>query len=1090
MIKKLFLSFIFLSFISLSINAQYCLPIYSNACSSNDFINNFSTTGGVANITNNGTGCNGSLPNNYIFNSSMAVSQIQGLQFNFSVQSGTQWSQGFRIWIDWNQDLDFADPSEDVFVSASTGTTVQTGTISVPLWAVPGPTRMRVLCRFANIPTITDYCGTTFSFGECEDYVMNVIAATPCTGTPNAGSATPTSASLCAGQTVNIGTVGATYQGNMSYQWQQSTNGGATWINALGGNGATSPFFQTPTLSSSIQYRVIFTCNGSGLSDTSSVSSVIITGPTYGNIPFLENFETWDNYCNTKDVPKATSTLYYSSSPSTGNNSWRRNDQGASANWTNSSQASYIPGSSLGQYSARFHSSNTSSNGNLDLYLDLSQQLGNKTLFFDYINNNINGGVDYLEVLLSQDGGLTFTSQGTYNNSTTWQNFSLFLNSNSPNSVIRFKAFGDFGGWFSGSDIGIDNISVVPDCAGTPVAGVIDSITACPNVPFNLTLTGSSLAGSLTYTWESATSLAGPWNLVNITGAPMVTTQLATPSYFRCIVTCFTSNLTDTTAPFFVDFGSFYLCYCNSQSTALTTLQNIGNVTLKNAQNATILNNGIATPLLSNPTSLQFYTPFYSLTPTNIYRDSTYDISVTAFSQDAFFDNGYSNIYIDFNRDGSFDPILELAAGGVVNAPSNQMLSSFTVPSNAQIGITGMRVVYLDSFGVVSSSNLSPCGPYMNGETEDYLVDISLAPCKTPPNAGTAIVDEPITCPGYSVFLTDTTHDLIFAGLTFNWQVSTDGVNYNDIPGAVFDTLTYVVNSNTWFRFKTTCNGTSNGYSNAVTVTMSPPFACYGNSQAIGGILDSSDIGAFMIKDYSTNNNIYAFVTGGPHLNNPLSVKKRSDYTSIGAMELYTDSTYKMAVYHIMRSLNHADAKVTIFIDYNNNQQYDIPSERVFSGLADVNNFYLLSQIKTPTNPALNVGTGLRVILNNNTNNNTASDNGVGKYTSGETEDYLVKFKLKPLNPNSIDNYNFIQEIGVFPNPATNKVFVGFKTIENTDTKISILSLTGATLLEKQYNNINGNFVTEIDLGNFAKGTYFIQINSEKGKYVRKLIIE
>jgi hypothetical protein len=97
---------------------------------------------------------------------------------------------------------------------------------------------------------------------------------------------------------------------------------------------------------------------------------------------------------------------------------------------------------------------------------------------------------------------------------------------------------------------------------------------------------------------------------------------------------------------------------------------------------------------------------------------------------------------------------------------------------------------------------------------------------------------------------------------------------------------------------------------------------------------------------------------------------------------------------------------------------------------------------------------------------------------------------LKPLNPNSIDNYNFIQEIGVFPNPATNKVFVGFKTIENTDAKISILSLTGATLLEKQYSQINGNFVTEIDLGNFDKGTYFIQINAEKGKYVRKLIIE
>ena len=109
MIKKLFLSFIFLSFISISINAQYCIPTYSFACSSNDFIDNFSTTGGIANITNNATGCNGGAPNNYIFNSGMAVSQIQGLQFNFSVQSGTQWSQGFRIWIDWNQDLDFND---------------------------------------------------------------------------------------------------------------------------------------------------------------------------------------------------------------------------------------------------------------------------------------------------------------------------------------------------------------------------------------------------------------------------------------------------------------------------------------------------------------------------------------------------------------------------------------------------------------------------------------------------------------------------------------------------------------------------------------------------------------------------------------------------------------------------------------------------------------------------------------------------------------------------------------------------------------------------------------------------------------------
>ncbi|QLH46514.1 MAG: hypothetical protein HWD58_13320 [Bacteroidota bacterium] len=54
---------------------------------------------------------------------------------------------------------------------------------------------------------------------------------------------------------------------------------------------------------------------------------------------------------------------------------------------------------------------------------------------------------------------------------------------------------------------------------------------------------------------------------------------------------------------------------------------------------------------------------------------------------------------------------------------------------------------------------------------------------------------------------------------------------------------------------------------------MSPPFACYGFSQAVGGPNDTSDIGAFIIGDVSNNTNIYAFITGGPHLLNPASVK-------------------------------------------------------------------------------------------------------------------------------------------------------------------------------------------------------------------------
>lgn len=1366
MIKKLFLSLFLLMSISFLSNAQYCFPTYNNGCTSNDYIDNFSTTGGVLNITNNASGCNGAVPNNYIFNSTMSVSQVQGFSFNFSVQAGSTFSQGFRIWIDWNQDLDFADVGEDVYVSPTFATTSFNGTIIVPINALVGPTRMRVLCEYNNVPGVNDYCGTSFSFGECEDYVIEVLPAPPCSGNPIAGTSTPVTTSLCAGQTLNLSTTGGSIQGNMSYQWQQSINGGVTWANAIGGIGATTPYYQTPSLTSSIMYRVYYTCLSSGLSDTSSISTINVSGPTYASLPYTEDFEIWATYCSTNDVPKVGAALNFSNNPSTGDASWRREDDGATANWI-SPWFGYSPTSTTGLHSAAFHSSNTSGNGDLDLYIDCSQQLGGKSMFFDFINDNTNGGTDSLEVLFSSNGGTTFTSLATFGNAVTWQNKYVPINSNSATTIVRFRGKGDFGSWsfgsdlgidnvnivlpctgtptagtaipaiatlcagqslmistisstlqgnlayqwqqsndggstwinatggsgansmafqtpslsdtvlfrviytclgnglsdtsdistievvspsyaslpfsedfevwgtycgtndvpkvgalinwinspslgneswrrdddgatagwfnslgayspasttgvhsarfhsfntnlignldlyldcsqqignkillfdyknfdgfdelevllstnggntynslsvnqlssnwqnvslniasnspntiirfkaigdFGNSDIGLDNVNVIEPCVGAPIAGVIDSIVVCPNIAFNLQLSGNFLAGGLSYVWESAPTATGPWTVLATTTTPVTSTSIATATYFRCTVTCLTSGLTDITPAFLMNLGSFYYCYCNSQATTLSVGQNIGNVTIKDITNNILLDNGVATPLLSNTSALNYYTNFTNLIPTGIFKDSTYNLSITAFSQYAIWNwiNGFAKVYIDYNRDGSYDPVNELAVSGSLNSPNNTLQGNFTVPSNVQFGITGMRVVYQAGSGVTLSS-ISPCGQYLNGETEDYLVNINLPPCTSTPYAGIAYIDDAVTCPGYSVFLTDTTHDLLFANLTHNWQVSTDGTNYVDVPGATFDTMTYVVNSNTWFRFRTTCNGTSTDTSNTVTVTMSPPFACYGNSQATGGSLDISDIGAFIIADVSTNNNIYSYITGGPHLSNPLATRKRTDNTYFGAMDLYTDSTYKMSVYHVKRNSVHTDAKVTMFIDYNNNQQYDIPAERVYSGIADINNFYLNAQIHTIANPALGVGTGMRIILNDNLGNNPASDNGFGTYTSGETEDYLVKFKLKPNTTTGVDYVNSIQEIGVFPNPATNKVFVGFKTTENTNATISILSLTGAVLSENEYKNINGNFVTELELGNFAKGTYFIQINSSKGKYVRKLIVE
>jgi hypothetical protein len=86
-----------------------------------------------------------------------------------------------RVFIDWNQDADFADASESYDIGTianSTGldATQLTGSITVPLDATIGTTRMRIVKKW-NL--YSDSCNTIGTgYGEAEDYSLAVAAAT------------------------------------------------------------------------------------------------------------------------------------------------------------------------------------------------------------------------------------------------------------------------------------------------------------------------------------------------------------------------------------------------------------------------------------------------------------------------------------------------------------------------------------------------------------------------------------------------------------------------------------------------------------------------------------------------------------------------------------------------------------------------------------------------------------------------------------------------------------------------------------------------------------------------------------------------
>ncbi len=75
-------------------------------------------------------------------------------------------------------------------------------------------------------------------------------------------------------------------------------------------------------------------------------------------------------------------------------------------------------------------------------------------------------------------------------------------------------------------------------------------------------------------------------------------------------------------------------------------------------------------------------------------------------------------------------------------------------------------------------------------------------------------------------------------------------------------------------------------------------------------------------------------------------------------------------------------------------------------------------------------------------------------------------------------------EINVQPNPASNNVFITLKATTNRS-DLTISDITGKEVLRKSFTNN-----TNVDISNFAKGVYIINILNDNNTYSEKLIVK
>ena len=148
-------------------------PCTSTSSNCDEYISNVSL-----NTINNTTACT-----NYGNYTSISTTLNKGSQYTLTVTpyvtgqgAGAYPNDEIAIWIDYNDDLDFTDPGEQVgYVLVAQGWSNQF-TFTVPMTAVTGTVTMRVRLSYQPDDGTIQPCGTS-QWGEVEDYSIQIQAA-------------------------------------------------------------------------------------------------------------------------------------------------------------------------------------------------------------------------------------------------------------------------------------------------------------------------------------------------------------------------------------------------------------------------------------------------------------------------------------------------------------------------------------------------------------------------------------------------------------------------------------------------------------------------------------------------------------------------------------------------------------------------------------------------------------------------------------------------------------------------------------------------------------------------------------------------
>jgi hypothetical protein len=294
-------SFAVAAFVSTDMHAQaYCSNPAGSAYGA-DIIN--VTLGSL----NNSSACNalggpGSIVSQFnTYTASVAApTLVTGVSYPLSVDVdycgnyGSYSSNGYiYVWIDFNNNGNFTDPGETVYSSGNTNwnypQTVSPGLITIPTTTAvtAGIRRMRVIASDYG-GSLSNACSSYF-YGETEEYRVNIVLATPCSGPPATNTAIAGSATVCPNSGTALSLANGYINSGLIYQWYSSSFSSVGPFTPV--TGATTPFLSSPNLTTTTWFQAVVTCTIGSQTTTTSAVQVSVVPTTTNSVPYFEGFE-------------------------------------------------------------------------------------------------------------------------------------------------------------------------------------------------------------------------------------------------------------------------------------------------------------------------------------------------------------------------------------------------------------------------------------------------------------------------------------------------------------------------------------------------------------------------------------------------------------------------------------------------------------------------------------------------------------------------------------------------------------------------------------------------------------------------------